>query len=190
MRWVMARVLPVPAPASTQIGAPKLRAASRCSGSSASSSDSASAGGTGTGAAGAGWSDITVHPARTVRPPADGCGRRVPHTTGGAGAGAGSPLGGAPEPVVDQRAGHRGGAGRRVTLGLEGGGEVRPGEAARVGDLVRLEGELGGVRRAGAVSVHEGAWEGRGLAAHALGALVGEPDLLGGVAGDRVLEAL
>src|SRR3954454_24420561 len=38
MRWVIARVLPVPAPASTRTGPRRAEATARCSGSSASSS--------------------------------------------------------------------------------------------------------------------------------------------------------
>src|SRR5699024_12067142 len=99
--------------------------------------------------AGAAWSVITVHPARTVRPPAGGCGRRVPHTTGGVGATAGSLLGGAPEPVVDQGPAHRGRSRQRDLLRLEGGGELLAAEPARLGDLVLLEGEGRGARRPG-----------------------------------------
>src|ERR1051325_8214736 len=44
MRWVMARVLPVPAPASTHTGPCRAVATSRCSGSSPSSTASAESG--------------------------------------------------------------------------------------------------------------------------------------------------
>src|SRR6478735_7025594 len=43
MRWVIARVLPVPAPASTQTGPRRAVATSRCSGSSPASTASAEA---------------------------------------------------------------------------------------------------------------------------------------------------
>src|SRR5699024_4377395 len=142
------------------------------------------------GAAGAGWSYITVHPARTVRPPADGCGRRVPPATGRAGAGAGSPLSGTAEPLVEQGAAQRGRARQRGLLRLAGRGEPLRAHTTRLGDLVLLEGELCGVRRPGAVSEHQRAREGPGLAAHVLDLLDGDPDLLGDLAGHRVLEAL
>src|SRR5690606_1785168 len=193
MRWVIARVLPVPAPASTHSGVPKLPATSRCSGSSAARSASASAGAEGAVASGAAvWSVIALHPARAVRRTTGCCGRRVPHTpTGGRRAGERrSGLGGAAVPVVDQGAAHRGGAGQLDLVGRERGGELLAAEPARLGDLLVLEGELAGLRRPGAVAEHERAREGPGLAAHVLDLGDGHAHLLGDLAGDGVLEAL
>src|SRR5690625_6684366 len=131
MRWVIARVLPVPAPASTHTGVVKWLATSRCSGSSAVRISSATIGAVGAGA----WSGAVIasHTASAARQSGPACGRVRSALL-------------AVTPVVDQGAAEGGGARQLDLSGLQDILQLLAAEPAGLGDLVILEGQL---RRAG-----------------------------------------
>src|SRR5690625_1167763 len=171
MRWVIARVLPVPAPASTHTGVVKWLATSRCSGSSAARISSASI-----GAAGAGvWSGAVIasHTASAGRQPGPACGPVRSALL-------------AVAPVVDQGATEGGGAGQLDLSRLQRDLQLLAAEPAGLGDLVVLEGQLRRTGHPGAEAQHQRAREGPGLAAHVLHLLGVHADLLGDLPGDEI----